>query len=151
MDAYEEAARLIRDNAGRLDYSGGAADEAVREAEERLGVRFPEDYRRFLREFGAGGLGGVEVYGIPRHGLDAEAVPNGVWYTKLHWEEGTVRRGLVVIGSVGDGSLFCLDPRDGRVTVLEPDPEGGEVVEELAPDFGTFLRDAVRAELESRP
>ena len=148
MSPYDEAARLIRAHAGPLAVSGGVPEEVVREAEERLGVAFPADYQRFLREFGTGGLRSAQIYGVPRSGLDAHGVPNGIWYTQLHWDEGNVARDFLILGDVGDGSFYALRLGDGEVVVLEPDPEGGEVLETVAPDFGTFVLERVREEVQ---
>ncbi|WP_161599881.1 SMI1/KNR4 family protein [Roseibium sediminis] len=45
--------------------SGGVTEHVISDAEMRLGVRLPDEYRAFLRNYGAALVPGVEVYGLP--------------------------------------------------------------------------------------
>lgn len=47
-----------------LQWHGPASEADVSVVEERLGFRFPQDYREFLRTYGGGGLPIHEVSGI---------------------------------------------------------------------------------------
>ena len=42
--------------------------QMIKEAEERLSVKLPEAYKKFLMEFGFGGLDGIETLGVAKNG-----------------------------------------------------------------------------------
>lgn len=44
--------------------AGGASDLEIEAAETRLGLVFPQQYRDFLRRYGAALLPGVEIFGL---------------------------------------------------------------------------------------
>lgn len=43
-------------------------DDQIVEAQNILGVELPEQYLDFLRTYGHGGIGGIEVIGIGKNG-----------------------------------------------------------------------------------
>lgn len=47
-------------------FSGGASDETIHKYQEELGVTLSESYIKFLKEFGAGGVGYFSVSGIEK-------------------------------------------------------------------------------------
>ncbi len=47
-------------------FSGGASDETIHKYQKELGVQFPNSHIRFLKEFGAGGVGDFYVSGIEK-------------------------------------------------------------------------------------
>ena len=47
-----------------LYYEKGASIEAIKKAEEALGLKFDEDYKEYLRQFGSVSCGGHELTGI---------------------------------------------------------------------------------------
>jgi hypothetical protein len=49
-----------------IEHFGPIANERVEEAEKALGIRFPESYKEFLRQFGAAWLRApIEIAGLP--------------------------------------------------------------------------------------
>jgi hypothetical protein len=59
---------------------------------------------------------------------------------------------LIPLINPGSGDLMCLDlgrMSNGECPVVYRSHETGEVDQELAPDFGTFLADRVRVVLEN--
>ena len=129
----------------RLTVLGGATPAQVTEAEARLGLQFPEDYRRFLTAFGAAEVGGRGLFGL---GSDLNTLGglNVVWHT----EEARRLRGLaggsLVLSAWDDLTLEVaqvLDhqgqPIDGPVAELLVEGPG----EQLAPSFSRWLERTV--------
>lgn len=152
LSNYEKATELIIKN-GDLFSSGfgPCCDEAVQKIEKMLSLKFPKDYVRFLKTFGALTFGGAEVFGIFHDEIDGIYVGNMVRETLEERNEWKMPSNLIVIEDTGwDGELYCLQ-------INENDPDKSPVViyvhptvpiEVLAPDFGTFLLDLVQQEIE---
>jgi len=51
---------------------GPVAEPDIKDAESRLQIKFPDDYRRFLLTFGSGIVGSLPVFGLnePPYGVD---------------------------------------------------------------------------------
>ena len=59
IDTYEEK--------GDFTYTTITNDQ-IEEAQKALGVKIPEQYLDFLRTYGHGGIGGIEIIGIGKSG-----------------------------------------------------------------------------------
>jgi cell wall assembly regulator SMI1 len=86
----------------------GATDDEINEAEHRLGVSLPEDFKMFLRDFGWGGVGSWELFGL---GAD---VPQYLDLVRVALSERTeaepsLPMHLIPIMNDGGGNLYCLD------------------------------------------
>jgi len=55
-------------------FSGPTTEDQIAAAERELGVMFPRSYRTFLRQYGAGTLDCVEIFGIPSDRLWGDVV-----------------------------------------------------------------------------
>lgn len=148
MVDYEQAVALIDDNEDEADFVGPRSPGLIQRAELAVGLRFPPTYRRFLTEYGAGSIGGTEIYGVIDDNFETSSVPDAIWVNLTHR-----RAGLFVFYALGEGTEFCLDTSrtapDGEMPVVAVDP-GGEVREEIASDFGSALLALVREELDLR-
>jgi hypothetical protein len=152
---YERAAALIRAHAAEADFVGPRPAELVAAAEARLGLTFPESYRRFLREFGAGAIGSVEVYGVINADFDHSATPDAIWDTLGLRAMFNLPTNLIPIHDLGDGDTYFLDcavpGAEGPVIVYHPglapheQPPGP-----AAADFGAFLLELVQLALDIR-
>jgi len=80
MEKYLSAVRLIN-NSGEGDFAGPKPDALIEKAEGALNLKFPPTYRRFLKEFGCGDVGGEEFYGIISDEFENSTIPNGIWLT----------------------------------------------------------------------
>lgn len=113
------SSRLVDDAISMLDKAGmerpylqskyGVTESQIREAEDLLGVSFPESYRYFLAKFGSGDFKGIEFYGLVPNDNELEEIPNTVWFTKNAISFGDIKEGFVVVEDLGDGTLACLD------------------------------------------
>lgn len=153
MRDYEEALALVEDHLGEADFDA-QPEERVQRAEQALGVRFPPSYRRFLLELGAGGVGSEEIYGLVNDDFEDPRPPQAVGLTRQLRRDGQISEDLVVISNLGQGSYYALDTAkagpDGEAPVVGFTPglnSAGDELEMIAPDFGRFFLDTVRADL----
>lgn len=125
---------------GSLLAGKGATETAVMEAEQSLGVQIRGDYRRFLLEFGWGGVAGLELYGL---GPDVPAHLDLVKLTRSERSEmhPRLRDHLLPLMNNGAGDLYCLDSTTAGPRVVGWWHEEGEsqtpTIE--AEDFSTWL------------
>ena len=149
MRDYEKALRLI-EGSEETDFFGPRPEELIRSAEEALGLKFPPTYRRFLREFGCGGVASEEFYGITRDNFETGTVPNGIWLTLRNRREFGLPHNFILVNDLGEGSRYAIDTSrvgdDGEnpVVILAI---GYEVFEDVAPSFGTFFYEQIEKEV----
>lgn len=149
---YKVATELVSNYLDIADFVGPRPQSLIVAAEKILGVTFPQSYRRFLQDYGAGSFGSAEVYGVLHENFEESGVPDGIWLTLQLREEGDFPATLVVIYSVGDGELFCLDTglsSDNEAPVVTFTPGGSldQRRELIAEDFGLFFLDLVQQEI----
>jgi len=153
MDDYDHAKSLVEAHEELADFDGSQPESLIEKAEDTLGVRFPPTYHRFLSEFGAGGLGAIEFYGVFREDFEASGVPDAVWRTMKLRLDSDFPQELVPVEDLGDGALACLDLSSGSeeaaiIAFMPGVPPDDQEPERLAPDFGAYFRERVEAELK---
>jgi len=121
-----------------------ATDAAIARAEAMLGLTFPALYRRFLTEFGVGGFGSKEVFGIIGNEPNQSRQPDVVLFTFDARNAPAFPRNYLVIYSTGNGEMMCLDigeePDKASVVALFPGMAPYEKkLETIASDFGEFV------------
>lgn len=128
-----------------VEIGRGATDAEIRAAEEKLGVCFPEDYKRFLKEFGWVSIGSEEIYGL---GTDVPSYLDVVKETYWEREESglPVPKSLVPIRNDGAGNLDCLATHlleGGRCPVVVWYHELGldQELEKMAESFTDWLEE----------
>ena len=145
-------------------FAGKTEDGQIREAEAELGICFPEDYRIFLKRYGALTMGGLEIYGILKEPL--QSVPDMVWTTEALRERGLPAQ-YVPVGFDGFGGYYCLDTESTAKTGISPvvlkwlaeeanAEESTEAEQQFAPDetewiaesFTEFLFGMLREEVK---
>lgn len=93
------------------DFFGGNSEEDIHNAEEKLGLNFPRSYREFLKEYGSGGICGVEILGVQGN-LGASVVK-----ATERWRSIGLDRGLIVIEDSGEfvRCMYSADFNDNKV------------------------------------
>lgn len=122
----------------------GATPDDIARAERQLGSRLPEGYRCFLREFGWGGVGHWELFGL---GPDVPFHLDLVRTTLSERSDVTTPRmpaHLVAVMNDGSGSHYCLDVdrmTGGEAPVVHWDHAQDESQEPMtvADDFASWL------------
>ncbi len=158
--SFEEVVKLIDSLKDSLknsypelvEFLGEVPPKKVQEAEEKLGVRFPESYRKFLERYGCGAFVGCEIYGV---GVPETGVPSVVWFTLSEREAGLVPPWMVIVCTESEYD-FCLDTStfdesgECRVVSWLPgrplDKQPYEFIFESFADFlYEYLREAIRS------
>ena len=114
-------------------------EEMLNEAEKRMNIKIPKEYKYFLKEFGHGGIGGIEVLGIGKNGV-------------LIFERETLKyrtyglpNELIIIENC-DEWVYCLDSGNGKVVMWSI---GDVEYTEAFGCFETYLYDRVNDVLEN--
>jgi len=109
IQSYLKAKRLMENNEGYMHWFGKQEESLINKAEKILNLKFPQDYRMFLSDYGAGSFGSTEIYGVYKEDLEKPGVPGVVWYTLSDRKEVAMPDYLLMIYEVGDGELFVLN------------------------------------------
>jgi hypothetical protein len=134
-------------------FYGSQSEEVIASGERALGLKFPAIYRQFLSEYGAGTFRSTEIYGLIGNEAESSVAPDAVRLTLTTRSDVEIPSNYIIIYSVGDGEVFCLDVKDNDAPVVTFTP--GLSVEEqeaevVADDFGDFLLDRVQRQIERR-
>lgn len=114
-------------------------DDMLKEAEKRLNIKLPVQYKDFLENFGHGGIGGLEVLGVGNN-------------NKLIFVESTLKfreYGLpvnVIIIENCDEWLYCINENDGKIVMWS---NGCREVSTAYNDFDEYLEDRIQDILEN--
>ncbi|MFK4071768.1 SMI1/KNR4 family protein [Streptomyces sp. NPDC029674] len=139
--------RLVRDHPEESVFAGGCSEADVTEAEQRLGVAFPESYKLFLRELGDCDVAGDEFYGIVRRDGQLLGV---VMETLALRESADLPSPLVAFRPDGMGGYFVLDTSrvnpDGEAPVYAwgSGTNSPTELDHIGTDFGTVALDLAR-------
>lgn len=124
-------------------FGKNASEEEILEAEEQLGGRLPKEYREFLKEIGAGGVGEAIIMGLS----SGVYVPTqSIVTTSMKFRnEFPEYKNLVVIGIDGAGNFigFLLD--EGQTIFTHDHDFGGYL--KIANSFQEYLKKAINREL----
>lgn len=151
---YNNAVKLLQQNQELSDFVGECSEQLVKKAEAKLNVIFPQTYRNFLLNYGAGNFGSEEIYGIVKEDFDNSGIPDAIWYTLKQRKEVNLPSTLVIIYHTGGEEMFCLNfnklgkHQEPVVVsyVIGVDLEF-QTYEIIANDFGEFLLQRVKMEL----
>lgn len=151
---YNSALSLIQQNQSLNDFVGECSETIIKMAEEKLNIIFPQIYRSFLQNFGAGSFGTEEIYGIINQDFENSGIPDAIWFTLKQRKEVNLPKNLVIIYHSGGEEMFCLDVNKigkykepvvvSYVIGVEAKFQKYEVI---ANDFGEFLLQKVKLEL----
>jgi hypothetical protein len=108
---YETAKDLVIKSSKITTFLGPRDELLLEAAEKNLSINFTQTYRKFLLEFGSGGLGSFEIYGLVSNDFANSGIPDVVWLTNKGRKEWELPKFLIPIYDLGDGELFCLDLR----------------------------------------
>lgn len=128
---------------------GGISDKYIEEAENILGMRLPQEYIEFLKQYGALEFGSVEIYGLMEPAI--AGIPDMIWTTSALRKKYGLPISYAVIGYDGFGGYYCLDLSKRSVagscpvviynTVEDVEQSGG-----VAQSFLEFLFDQLKEE-----
>lgn len=138
---------LIRKEGDALEFYGPQSDDTIDSVERALGVRFPGEYRDFLRVFGGGGLVDLPISGIwPTNPLDPGRGSVFGDTVRARKDDALPRHYVVVLRDDDTRSLWVIDTGsvrlDGTTKVLgfPATKPNGEIVE-VSPSFGKLVEE----------
>jgi antitoxin YobK len=156
LEDYRSGRDLIEAHAEEADFEGERSEQLVEQAEAALGLAFPPSYRAFVRELGAGDIGGEEFYGIVDEDFENSGIPDAIWLTLGERGSSNLPDSLILVGATGDGSYFALDTArtdaagEAPVVVWTPGASSpGEDLEQIASSFGSFFAEAISSAVSS--
>lgn len=138
---YERLYKLLKDNESPQDFTYTQVDDSViKYAEEKLGVRIPESFVWFLKNFGFGGIG-FEVLGV---GAD-----NSLVFVEetLEYRSLGLPFELIAIENC-DEWIYCINTKDGSIVGWAWSMK--DTVEFAYDDFEKYLTERVQDILENR-
>lgn len=141
---YSELQEFIKENRQDAYFTGGVSDEKVQETEIKLQVLLPDSYKWFLRNYGYGGIFGVEIIGYALNG------PAVVDATKEYQKYYKLIDGIVVIENV-DEFAYCLDTnkmKNGECPVIMWDNQEG-YGRKVADNFLDYLIESLKEAKEN--
>ncbi len=100
---------LIKKYESKGDFTHALVSEyQLKEAEQRLGVKLPSQYVDFLKQYGHGGIAGIEVIGVSVNG-------NLLFVNEtLKYRKYGLAANLIVVENC-DEWLYCIDCNTGNV------------------------------------
>lgn len=142
MAEYDELIAAVTTAGNEIAWLGTASRDQINSVEELLGVPLSSTFRRFLEDYGGGGVVGAEVSGIEDN--DAALSTGGT----LVGDTATCRNRfhlpphLVVIYFHDDEVCWCLDTSKGaggECPVVSYNVFTRKVDAEIAKDFSSFM------------
>jgi len=143
MAEYDELASGVESAGNEIFWIGPASIEQVQRLENLLGTKLPVSFRRFLEDYGGGGVVSAEISGIQND--DASDVSGGTVLgdTATCRERFDLPSHLVVIYFQDDEVCWCLDVSESGVQespVVSYNVFTGKVDGAIASNFRNFMR-----------
>ncbi len=117
MDKYEELKSLIaeaEDDVDFWDFGDGTSDEWIDKAEERLGIKFPNSYKWWLKNYRGGQIYGDEIFSIYEQDFDTVVGGDIVYMYELNIRNNNYKENMLVICEAYDEVFyFDLNFREG--------------------------------------
>ncbi len=136
-------------------FGRGASEAEIKDAERILGVMLSASYRRFLRDFGWGGVEHLEIFGL---GSDAPHYLNLINMTlreRIEMEP-AIPNHLVPLMNDGAGNHYCLDTRqmkkgEGPVVFWDHELGKNQQASLISASFDLWLIDLLNGLDDSQP
>ncbi len=146
MNDLLTAFELIEKYKDEAYFSGPKHEDLIVCAEAALGSKFPPTYRAFLEQYGAGGSLSIDIYGLINADFANSGIPDAIWLTLRHRKSYSLPHELILIGELGEGTMFALRTgvvdSDGENPVVDWVPGLDLPLDKLpvtARDFGEYL------------
>lgn len=124
-----------------------ASWDTIDELEKRLEIKLPEDYRRFLSEFGYLLIGTRDFHGVFDNDLDRNEF-SALRLTLANRQYSNMPHYYVAIYDDDGDEQWCLDTREEHANIIVWDFFEQCVVREFATDFVNTIFDVIEEEIE---
>ena len=131
----ERIIELINKAGKKSFFAGKLDDDKINNIEKTLNLKLPNSYKWFLKEYGTGGVDGVDILG---GGI--KETPTCIVET-LDWRKFGLPESFLVIENC-DEWLYCLDTsylKDGECTVTNWSQVDGFIEDDVYENFYTFI------------
>ncbi|MES5922039.1 SMI1/KNR4 family protein [Bacillus cereus group sp. RP37] len=129
------------------DFMGGVNEDTIREAARMLSITFPITYHCFLKQYGSGGLDGMDIHGCETTAADSSVV----YHTKLYRETYNLPGQYIVLNDI-DGTVTCLDTnqmKDGECPVVFWSRFSKELYTITYENFSDYLLDSLHESIDN--
>ncbi len=110
LDKFEKLIKQIEEAGEEFDFFGPVPDSEIAQAEMRLGIKFPEEYKEFLKKWGGGGItGGSQISGLVPGNPDMDSFGTIVGDTEEARKSFNINRKFLIIHADGEEVLWALD------------------------------------------
>ena len=143
MAEYDQLAAEAEAAGSEIFWLGGVDQSEVLRLEELLCLRLPASFKRFLGDYGGGGVVGAEVSGIEDGDASNESGGTVLGDTYRCRELFGLPSELAVIYFHDGEVCWCLDTavsKDNECPVVSYDIFRKKVDREISPDFSSFMR-----------
>lgn len=137
---YDEIIKTIKlyEENGDFTYPN-VDDKTILRAEKELNVKLPDQYCWFLKQYGHGGINGIETYGIGKNGKT-------IFVDKtLQFRVYGLENDKIVIENC-DEWIYCLDEKSGTVVMWSQYDKNCKTVYK---DFLDYLNDRIGDAIEN--
>ena len=138
MEKFE---KMIQSYTEENDFFGAIAEEQISKTEDILSLKFPIEYREFIKEYGSGGICGVDLVGIEGD-LGASVIKATERYRKLGLDSK-----YVVIQDLGE-YIMCMNTVDNDAFVYSWD-RSDPVIKKEYNSFAEFLIDVFQERIDN--
>ncbi|MDA1636054.1 MULTISPECIES: SMI1/KNR4 family protein [Bacillus cereus group] len=129
------------------DFMGGVNEDTICEAARKLSITFPSTYHCFLKQYGSGGLDGMDIHGCETTAADSSVV----YHTKLYRETYNLPEQYIVLNDI-DGTVTCLDTnqmKDGECPVVFWSRFSKELYAITYENFSDYLLDSLHESVDN--
>lgn len=131
---------MINEYIEKGDFFGALPDEDISRAEEKLGCKFPRQYKEFVKAYGSGGICGVEVLGVEGNGYASV-----VDATERFRNFGLPDKYLVIENV--DKFVYCLNTEENHC-VIRWDAISKKKIERYS-NFDEYLQDSFQEAIDN--
>ena len=150
MDKIEKMIGMIRANGDDVWVAGPQPEKAVAELEHKLGYALPPSYRAFLLRYGSLKIFDTVISGIMDGRFEGDGAGQLLDDTERYRKDDHLPRHLLVVQPDEDAP-YCLatstPDEDGEFPLVCYDLQTGDI-DPIADNFGTWLRDTLKAQVE---
>lgn len=145
ISAVEEAKMIIGDSMGSFTDEGFSKSfspvkrDTIHLAEKYLGLLFPQDYIRFLEEYGNIMVEGIWIYGIQDEYFESPMISDRVRATMDARRNLSFPDNLFIITDEDGEEFHCIDCSEGGGTIKTWNIYERKIVDKLADTFTEYL------------
>ncbi len=137
---YDNLYKIIKKNEIIGDFTYAKVnEETLTEAESELGIIISDAYKWFLKKFGHGSIGGIEILGVGKNGKMAFVSET------LKYRSYGLPKDLIVIENC-DEWVYCLDSKTNKVVMWSQGELEGSVAYQ---NFEIYLLDRINDMIEN--